>query len=41
MYKRIFQIFKNKIPRISQTELVALRSGNTSIDRQILEGKIK
>ena len=40
MSKRLFQIIKNKIPRISNTELIALRSGNTSIDRQILEGKI-
>lgn len=40
MSKRLFQIIKNKIPHISNTELIALRSGNTSIDRQILEGKI-
>ena len=40
MYKFLFRFVKNKIPRISDTELIALRSGNTSLDRQILEGKI-
>ena len=40
MYKRLFSFVKNKIPKISDTELIALRSGNTSIDRQILQGKI-
>jgi len=28
------------IPRISETELVALRSGNTHLDRQIMQGKV-
>ena len=32
---------KKRIPRISDTELIALRSGNTSIDRQLLEGKVE
>ena len=41
MYKSLFKFVKNKIPRISPTELIALRSGNTSIDRQILQGKIE
>ncbi|ALH23394.1 hypothetical protein ceV_488 [Chrysochromulina ericina virus CeV-01B] len=40
MYKKLFQYVKQKIPKISQTELIALRSGNTSLDRQILQGKI-
>ena len=40
MYSRLFNFVKNKIPRISNTELIALRSGNTSIDRQILLGKV-
>ena len=40
MYKKLFQYVKQQIPKISQTELIALRSGNTSLDRQILEGKI-
>ena len=37
---KLFNIIKNKIPKISNTELIALRSGNTSIDRSILQGKI-
>lgn len=32
----LFNFVKSKIPRVSSTELVALRSGNTSLDRQIL-----
>ena len=36
--KRIFQFVKQKIPRISDTELIALRSGNTSLDRDIFKG---
>ena len=36
---KIFSFVKSKIPRISNTELIALRSGNTSLDRNILEGK--
>ena len=40
MYRRLFNFVKNKIPRISDTELIALRSGDTSIDRQILNGKV-
>jgi alkylation response protein AidB-like acyl-CoA dehydrogenase len=38
--KTIFNYVKNKIPKISATELIALQSGNTSIDRQILNGSI-
>ena len=37
---KIFNIVKSKIPKISNTELIALRSGNTSIDRNILQGKL-
>ena len=40
MYKQIFKFVKNRIPKISETELIALRSGNTSIDREILQGKV-
>ena len=40
MYRLIFNSIKRKIPRISDTELIALRSGNTSLDRTILEGRI-
>ena len=39
--KKIFNIVKSKIPRISATELIALRSGNTSLDRQILKGRVE
>ena len=35
-----FNFIKKKLPKISPTELIALRSGNTSLDRTILEGKI-
>ena len=39
--KTIFNLVKSKIPRISATELIALQSGNTSLDRQILNGKVE
>ena len=39
--KTIFNTIKSKIPKISKTELIALRRGNTSIDRQILTGSVK
>lgn len=37
---KIVDLVKTKIPKISSTELIALRSGNTSIDREILSGKV-
>lgn len=40
MYKRLFNIVKSIIPKISDTELVALTSGTTSIDRMIFQGKV-
>ncbi len=40
MYSRIFNKVKNIIPKISETELIALRSGGVSIDRDIFSGKI-
>ena len=40
MYRSLFRFVKNKIPRISDTELIALQSGDTSIDRDILKGKL-
>lgn len=40
MYRLIFRKVKKIIPKISSTELIALRSGDVSIDRQILQGKI-
>tara|TARA_Y100000816_G_scaffold292623_1_gene289216 strand:- start:3372 stop:5387 length:2016 start_codon:yes stop_codon:yes gene_type:complete len=41
MQKYIFKKVKSIIPKISNTELMALRSGTTSIDREIFEGKLK
>lgn len=41
MKNHIFSFVRGKIPRISSTELIALRSGNTSLDRMILEGKVQ
>ena len=40
MYRSLFSFIKNKIPKISSTEMIALRSGNTSLDRHILQGKV-
>ena len=37
---KLYNYIKSLIPKISNTELIALRSGNTSIDRQILTGSI-
>ncbi len=38
---KAFSFVKTFIPKISDTELIALRSGTTSIDREIFEGNIK
>ena len=40
MYRFLFNYVKKKIPKISDTELIALRSGDTHLDRFILQGKI-
>lgn len=40
MYKQIFKTIKSIIPKISDTELIALRSGTTSLDRHIFQGKV-
>ena len=40
MYKLLFNSVKQRIPRISPTEMIALQSGTTSLDRDILKGKI-
>ena len=40
MYNLIYKNVKKIIPRISETELLALRSGTTSIDREIFLGKV-
>lgn len=37
----LFRQVKNIIPKISKTELVALRSGTVSLDRQLFEGKVE
>lgn len=41
MYKLIFRNVKKIIPKISETEIIALKSGGTSIDRFIFEGKME
>ena len=40
MNRLIFNSVKKLIPKISETELIALRSGTTSIDRDIFNGKV-
>jgi acyl-CoA dehydrogenase len=40
MYKNIFNRVKKIIPKISETEIIALKSGGTSIDKYIFEGKM-
>ncbi len=40
MYRYIFNRVKKIIPRISDTELIALRSGTTSLDREIYKGSV-
>ena len=39
--KRVFQTVKKMIPKISATEMIALQSGTTSIDRELFEGYVK
>lgn len=41
MYSKLFSYVKSIVPRISNTELIALRSGTTSIDKMIFEGKVQ
>ena len=38
--KTLFQRVKKMIPRISDTEMIALQCGTTSIDRELFEGKV-
>ena len=38
--KRLFDKVKSILPKISDTELIALRSGTTSMDRDIFKGKV-
>lgn len=40
MQKYVFNKVKKLIPRISETELTALRSGTTSLDREIFKGHV-
>lgn len=40
MYKYLFNKVKSIIPKISETEIIALKSGGVSIDREIFKGKI-
>lgn len=40
MFRYIFNNVKKIIPRVSDTELIALRSGSVSIDRDIMSGKV-
>ena len=40
MYRAIFNKVKSIVPRISDTELIALRTGNTHLDAQIFNGSV-
>jgi acyl-CoA dehydrogenase len=40
MYKHLFNRVKKIIPKISETEIIALKSGGVSIDREIFKGRI-
>lgn len=39
MYRLLFRAVKSRIPKISDTEMIALQSGTTSVDRDILCGR--
>lgn len=39
--KFIFNLAKKLLPKISETEMIALRSGNVSLDRKIMENSVK
>ena len=41
MYGQLFKFAKKLVPRISSTEMIALQSGTTSLDRQIFQGKVE
>jgi hypothetical protein len=40
MYRFIFSKVKSLIPKISETEMIALRSGSVSLDREIFNGRV-
>lgn len=39
-YRKAFAIVKSIIPKISETEIIALKSGGVSIDREFFNGKV-
>ena len=41
MIHQVFKTVRKLVPRISDTELIALKSGTTSLDRTILLGQNK
>jgi len=40
MYRKLLNSIKNILPKISKTELIALRVGNTNLDREIFKGAV-
>lgn len=40
MYRHLFKRVKNIIPKISETEIIALKSGGVSIDREFFKGRV-
>ena len=40
LYRRAFNVVKSIIPKISETEIIALKSGGVSIDREFFNGKV-
>jgi acyl-CoA dehydrogenase len=40
LYRRAFNVVKSIIPKISETEIIALKSGGVSIDRELFNGKV-
>jgi acyl-CoA dehydrogenase len=41
MYKKIFQFSKKLVPKISETESIALNSGTKSVEKYFFQGKIQ
>lgn len=39
-YRKAFNVVKSIIPKISETEIIALKSGGVSIDRELFNGKV-
>ena len=40
VYRRAFNVVKSIIPKVSETEIIALKSGGVSIDRELFNGKV-